>query len=145
MTRMFPLSGLLRLRHLEEDRAAAALAAANSRSRALNRRRDAALTDLDESPAEVSTAAALRLAAIARSSSRSMLADLNALEAAQEEETARAREEYSAAHARTVGLEKLESRHAEQVAAEDLHTEQTVLDEIGSAAWFRKYRQGVAL
>lgn len=134
MARTFPLAGLLGLRRLEEDQAATALSAANTRIGAIHARRGAALRDLDSSPSEVTDADALRMAAFARAASRSMLSDLAALSALAETETAQAQEDFQAARARTVGLEKLEEKHSAAVMVEDLRTEQIVLDEIASGS-----------
>lgn len=138
MARTFPLAGLLGLRRLEEDQAAAALSAANSRAGAVQARRDAALRDLDSSSSDAADATALRMAAFARATSRSMLSDLAALSALAETETARAQEDFQAARARTVGLEKLEGKHTAAALAEDLRTEQVALDEIASGSWQRQ-------
>lgn len=138
MARTFPLAGLLGLRRLEEDEAAAALSAANTRAGAVQARRDATLRDLGSSSFEAADATALRMAAIARATSRSMLSDLAALSALAETETAQAQEDFQAARARTVGLEKLEDKHTAAALAEDLRAEQTALDEIASGSWQRQ-------
>jgi flagellar FliJ protein len=138
MARTFPLAGLLGLRRLEENQAAAALSEANSRTGSIRARRGTALRDLDGSPSSVAGTDALRMAAFARASSRSMLSDLAALSALAEADTAQAREDFQAARARTVGLEKLEEKHTAAVMAEDLRAEQIVLDEIASASWQRQ-------
>lgn len=135
MARTFPLAGLLGLRRLEENQAAAALSAANNRAGAVQARRGAALRDLGSSPSEVTDVTALRMAAFARATSRSMLSDLAALSALAETDTAQAQEDFQAARARTVGLEKLEEKHAAAALVEDLRTEQIVLDEIASGSW----------
>lgn len=137
MNRTFALAGLLRLRGIEEDRAAAELSTANTRSRAIHARKSAARLELQDSPVDVSNVKALHVAAISRASSRSMLADLIALEAIQDEETATAQSAFIAARARTAGLEKLEVKHHARVAAADLSAEQTALDEIASGARHR--------
>lgn len=138
MARTFPLAGLLGLRRLEEEEAAAALSAANSRAGALQARRDATLQGLGSSASNAADATALRMAAFARATSRSMLSDLAALSALAETETARAQEDFQAARARTVGLEKLEGKHAAATVAAELHAEQIVLDEIASGSWQRQ-------
>jgi flagellar protein FliJ len=46
---------------------------------------------------------------------------------------------FDAARSRAIGLEKLEVRHVEALAADDIHKEQTVLDEIASGAWHRNH------
>jgi flagellar FliJ protein len=129
---------LLGLRRLEENQAAAALSEANGRTGAIRARRSMALRDLDGSPSSVAGPDALRMAAFARASSRSMLSDLAALSAIAEADTATAQEDFQAARARTVGLEKLEEKHTATVVAEDLRTEQIALDEIASASWQRQ-------
>lgn len=44
----------------------------------------------------------------------------------------RAQQDYTAARRAAVGLEKLEGKHTEQQAAEELRTEQNALDEIAA-------------
>jgi flagellar FliJ protein len=138
MARTFALAGLLGLRRLEENQAAAALSEANGRTGAIRARKGIALRDLDGSPSSVADADMLRLAAFARASARSMLSDLAALSALAEADTAQAQEDLQAARARTIGLEKLEEKHIAAVVAMDLRTEQIVLDEIASASWQRQ-------
>jgi flagellar protein FliJ len=138
MARNFPLAGLLGLRRLEEDQAASALSAANRRHAALQARHGAVLRDLETSPVDVASAAALRAAAIARASSRSMLTDLSALTAVSEADAVQAQGDFQQARAATVGLEKLEDKHASRLAVEDLRAEQLVLDEIASGSWHRQ-------
>lgn len=133
-SRTFGLAGLLRLRNLEQDQAARTLSSANARSTAIRSRQSAARRDLDESPAEVSSTTALTMAAIARASGRSMLAELQNLEAVQADDTAAAQAAFRTARARTAGLEKLEDKHALRLAAADLAAEQVALDEIASGA-----------
>lgn len=138
MARNFALAGLLGLRRLEENQAASTLLAANRRHGALQARQGVLLRNLEASPVEVSSAAALRAAAIARASSRSMLTDLAALTAVSEADSVQAQGDYQQARAATVGLEKLENKHASGLAAEDLRAEQLVLDEIASGSWRRQ-------
>ena len=133
-SRAFSLAGLLRLRTLEQDQAAARLSSANNRSQVLRSRQSALRDQLTESPVEVNSTQALRYAAIARASMAGMLADLHTLEEAQDAETDSAREAFSAARSRTVGLEKLQARHHRAIADQDLAAEQTALDEIASGA-----------
>jgi flagellar FliJ protein len=137
MVRLFPLAGLLRLRHLQEDQAASRLSAANGRLRENDFRQMRARTALGSSLSEVTTTAALHAVAAARASSRSMLADLDGLRKGFRSEVDAAQDAFDAARTRVVELEKLEERHAEALAAEDLHVEQTTLDEIASVAWHR--------
>jgi flagellar FliJ protein len=136
MTRTFSLAGLLRLRRIREDQAAGGLAAANARVRENAARTAQVRSSLDGSGADVSNTAALHAVSTARASTRSMLAELNALavlrQAAAEESAA----EFAAARSQSVRIEKLELRHGERVAQQDLHAEQIVLDEIASRSWF---------
>lgn len=135
MARTFPLAALLGLRRLEENQAATALSAANHRTAAIQTRQGEALRDLNGSPSLATSADTLRTAAYARASSRSMLSDLTALSALAETDTARAREEFQTARARTIGLEKLEEKHTSAATADDLRTEQIALDEIATGSW----------
>jgi len=143
--RTFSLAGLLRLRGIEQDQASAALSAANGRSRAIHARTNAARLDLEDSDVDVSSAKALHMASLARASSRSMLADLIALDTIQTAETAVAQTAFLTARARTVGLEKLELKHDARVTAADLAAEQTSLDEISAGAHHRLKEAATAL
>lgn len=138
MARNFPLAGLLGLRRLEENQAAAELSAANARKGALRDRQDRAWRELNGSPVEAPDATALHWAATARASSHSMLADLTALAALAEDDAAQAQAKLQAARARTTGLEKLQDHHMAALAAEDLRGEQSVLDEIAATSWHRR-------
>lgn len=137
MKRLFPLAGLLRLRHLQQDQASVDLATANSALRRHDERlvhARGALAGLTATPTNM---AALHAMAAARASSRSMLGDLDALGRNYQTAVAAARTVFDAARADAIRLEKLEVRHAEALAVEDLHAEQTVLDEIASTRWHR--------
>jgi flagellar FliJ protein len=137
MKRLFPLAGLLRLRHLQQDQASVELAAANSTLRSHEQRHlhaRGALSGLDLTPTNL---AALHAVAAARASSRSMLSDLDTLGRSHRSAVDAAQVVFDVARADSVRLEKLEARHAEALVAEDLHAEQTVLDEIASTRWHR--------
>ena len=137
MSRRFPLAGLLRLQQLHEDAAAIELAAANARSSATRARQKAARLELAEMPSEVVNAAALNSVAAARSSSRSMLAELAAVSEDNRVRTEQAQAAFNEARSQSVRLQKLETKHVARVAAEELHSEQTAIDEIASGAWHR--------
>ncbi|MDJ0355985.1 flagellar export protein FliJ [Paenarthrobacter sp. PH39-S1] len=137
MSRAFPLAGLLRLRRLRQDAAAAELAGANARASAHGARQNAARGELQQTTSEVATAAALSAMAAARSSARSMLAELEAVSQQNRVQQDQAQTVFNEARAGSVRLEKLAAKHAELVAAELLHSEQTVLDEIAVTAWHR--------
>ncbi len=134
MARRFPLAGLLRLRHAEQDRAAAALAAANDRVRDAADARIAARRNLAdaEDAQPIRDAATLSAVAAARASTRGMLEALDAVETTRRAEAAEAQAAYSAARRAALGLEKLEGHHDREQAAADLRTEQDALDEIAA-------------
>ena len=137
MSRLFPLAGLLRLRKLQQDQAALDLAEANARVAALEARHGrarSALGALGNSPQSI---AALNAMAASRASSRSMLAELDALGRNHQESLDTAQSTYNSARAESVALEKLHARHAAALLAEDLRAEQTVLDEIAGDRWHR--------
>ena len=137
MARTFALAGLLRLRHLQQDQAAGDLAAANAVAKANTLRRAQARATLEVLPSSVTGAETLYAVAAARASTRSMLAEMDALGRNHVAAVGEAQAAYDATRAESVSLEKLEGRHGEAVAAEDLHAEQTVLDEIASTSWHR--------
>lgn len=141
MPRLFPLAGLLRLRHLQQDQAASQLAVANARLRENNFRQMRARTALGSSLSEVATTTALHAVAAARASTRSMLADLRSIGEEREVEVQAAQATFHAARTRAIGLEKLQGRHDEAVATEDVHAEQTELDEITAEAWQRNHQE----
>lgn len=133
MSRAFPLAGLLRLRKTQEDQAAAELASAHRSARDAKARRGTARIEASMTESEAVSAAALTAIAAARASSRSMLADLDALCQIEDENLATAQSAYMTAHNRSVGLEKLSDRHRVQWNAGQLKAEQNALDEIASA------------
>lgn len=133
MSRMFPLAGLLRLRTMTEDRAAAELAGAHARhdhaqARALQTEallRGATVPDSVDLPSWRAVAAS-RIA-------------LGALLVEHEDDTRRALGEvdvrtqaWSHARRETRALERLAERHEETVRLEENRAEQIVLDEVAS-------------
>jgi flagellar FliJ protein len=134
VNRRFPLAGLLRLRHAEQDRAAASLAAANDRVREAADARIAARRTLEDTgiAMPIQDAATLSAVAAARAATRGMLQELDAVVQNRRVDADRAQDEYTAARRSALGLEKLEEQHGTRVAAEELRTEQTVLDEIAA-------------
>jgi flagellar FliJ protein len=137
MSRQFSLAGLLRLRQIQQDQAATGLARARSRSSSVRAREAAARRELGALDEPISSSASLRAIAAARSSSHSMLADLQNLGRIAETDESTARSEFIAARTRSVGLEKLQARHDAEVNTEDLRAEQSALDEIASTVWHR--------
>ncbi|SFN41997.1 hypothetical protein [Mycetocola miduiensis] len=144
MTRTFSLAGLLRLRRIREDQAAGSLAAANARVRENAERTARVRSSLDENGTVVSNTAALHAVSTARASSRSMLAELNALAVLRQSAADESAAEFAAARSQSVRIEKLELRHGERVAQQDLHAEQIVLDEIASRSWFQAKGEATA-
>ena len=143
MARGFRLAGLLRLRQIQQDQAASDLAAARRRandSAARERRAQGALAGIST---DVSDSTVLYAIAAARASSRSMLAELQEIERTDREKATEANAAFTAARARSVGLEKLERRHIDGVDSADLRAEQAVLDEIATRDW--KAAEGLAL
>lgn len=137
MSRMFPLAGLLRLRQIQEEQAASTLAGANARSRELRSRQAKTRDALGATGAAPTSTAVLYAVAAARASSRSMLAELDALDSEHQPVLDQANEAFAQARARSIGLEKLAGRHQQQQAEEDLHTEQAAIDEMASTGWQR--------
>ena len=141
MNREFSLAGLLRLRQLQQDQAATGLARARSRSSSVRAREASARRELAATDDPITSSASLRAVAAARSSSHSMLADLQNLTRLADVDESTARAEFIAARTRSVGLEKLQARHDAEVNSADLRAEQSVLDEIASTLWHREDSQ----
>lgn len=137
MSRAFPLAGLLRLRQTQQDHAAAELATANRSARDAKARRQAARIEASMTESEAVSPAALLAIAAARASSRSLLADLDALCQIEDDAVATAQSAFTAARTRSVGLEKLSDRHHTQWNAGQLKAEQGALDEIASSRCYR--------
>jgi flagellar FliJ protein len=136
MTRTFSLAGLLRLRRIREDQAAGGLAAANAKVRENAAQTAQVRSRLGNTESTVSNSAALHAVSTARASSRSMLAELNALAVLRQTAAEESAAEFAAARSQSVRIEKLELRHDDLVAQQDLRAEQMVLDEIASRSWF---------
>lgn len=135
MARGFGLSGLLRLRHLQEEQAGAALGAARRRAAEQEQRVTMVREQLDGSLSEVTDSTALRAVAAARASTRSMLTELEGLAARHRTEADERQAEYTESRRRAVALEKLERRHLESQDAEELRSEQIGLDELAVVRW----------
>jgi flagellar FliJ protein len=142
MSRGFPLAGLLRLRHAQQDEAGSALASANARLAEAAARRARTAAMLAGEPVQITDAATLLAVSAARASTRGMLAELDAMAASRRAAVDAAQAAYNAARTRSIGLEKLEVKHRERVLAEDARAEQLVLDEVASAAWHRNIPEG---
>lgn len=132
MGRVFPLAGLLRLRELQEKRAAGDLAAANSalhggRARVLGVRDTVAAAATEPMDGD-----ALLAIAAARASSRGMLLELNALVESQVSDALSAETDYLQARGAAAMLAKLAEKHELTVRTEDLAREQLLLDDLGT-------------
>jgi flagellar protein FliJ len=127
----FSLVGLLRLRRLQEDQAAASLATARRDVHATAAKIASVHATLASADASIATSDELFAIAATRSSSTSMLADLAQLERVQAEEVARLEDAHRDARRAARSIEKLETRHGLAVQAEELRAEQRVLDELG--------------
>ena len=132
MARTFRLAGLLRLRQVQQEQAASDLAAANSRARENAARQNRARAALGGVGAEATSSNVLYAIAAARSSSRSMLAELEAVDQRNRESVTEAAAAYAAARVRSLGLEKLEARHIETQNADDIAAQQAIVDEIAT-------------
>lgn len=130
MSRLFSLSGLLRVRSIQERQAAQELSRAvidARQTRTRDRHLRAALAATESDAVDVRTLAAL---AATRVASRSMLADLEALSAQQQEAMEAARTAHDDARRSVRGLDRLALAHERRLRAEDLRAEQHELDEI---------------
>jgi flagellar FliJ protein len=132
MAAPFSLSGLLRLRRLQEERAGAEVSTARARAAEVAARRRYAENSLSNLLSPNGSSESLRWTAAARASSASTLADLDVLEEEWLLRMEEARARHAAAKAATIGLEKLENRHATAQAVEELRQEQAILDEISA-------------
>jgi len=141
MARAFPLAGLLRLRRLQEDRAASELAQANGRVRDNDTIQTRARRTLEGFTSTATDVDTLRAIAAARASSTSMLADLSALDATHRQAAQRAQGDFQRAKIQAVSIEKLSDKHLTEAHAEDLRVEQLALDEIASGSWQRRVQK----
>lgn len=137
MSKPFSLLGLLRVRTVQQEEAAAAAAEAVRRVHSVKVRRQAVVDDLSASGDSPASPAVLMAISAARSSSRGQLAELDALIALAETDVVAANASLAAARARTVPLEKMQDRHVSHVFAEELRAEQGALDEIATNSWHR--------
>ena len=137
MARSFPLAGLLRLRQVQQDQAAIDLSAANARVVEGTARQRRARSALGATSSEATSASVLYAVAASRAATRSMLAELQALDCDHRVSLDAANTAFTAARARSIGLEKLEIRFDDAVANGVLVAEQATLDEISSTSWHR--------
>jgi flagellar FliJ protein len=133
MSRAFRLASLLRLRTLQEERAAGALAGAPGATRAAEAtRRDAGRAVVEHALPTHVDLQHWQAGIAARAALGGLAAEATVLlgEATAAQDDAGRR--WSEARSRSVALEKLEARHSQAVRREEDRAEQLVLDEIGS-------------
>jgi len=132
VNRSFSLSGLLRVRAIQERQAAQELSRAvidADQTRVRDRRLRAALGASGSDAVDARSLAAL---AAARVAGRSMLAELESLAALQQQAVQEARSVHDDARREVRGLDRLAEAHALRVRADELRVEQHELDEIAS-------------
>ena len=135
MTKSFPLAGLLRLRKLQEDQAAAALSAARGRADDARRRSRRVRDRLAADPSAANSVEHIVAIAAARASASSMLLELDALGRSTADEEARTLAAHQESRRRALTLEKLEAGHAAAAAVERAIEEQKALDELAVRGW----------
>jgi flagellar FliJ protein len=141
MTNSFPLAGLLRLRKLQEDQAAAALSAARGRADEVRHRGRRLRGTLDGSGAAASSVEHIVAIAAARASTSSMLSELEALGRSAADEEARTLADHQESRRRALTLEKLEAGHQAAEAVERGIEEQRALDELAVRGWSSARRE----
>jgi flagellar FliJ protein len=133
MARGFGLAGLLRVRGIQEDRAAASLADAHRLERAAHQRAARTAELLGSTVPPDSVEPATWYAAIsARLAMSALLVEQTGVEQAAEQATATATEEWTAARRRTRSVERLAERHERAARQAEDRAEQLVLDEVAS-------------
>ncbi|MBO9553083.1 flagellar export protein FliJ [Cellulomonas sp.] len=131
MNRRFPLAGLLRVRAMAEERAAAELATARRDERAAAARARSTEDRLGASGLPtVAEERAFQAAVASRVALASMLVEQRATAVAAQEETERRTEVWSDARRHVRAIERLEERHDDMVRVEEARAEQLVLDEV---------------
>lgn len=139
----FGLAGLLRVRDLEEQRAAAELAEANRAVDAVRARGVRTRASLAGVRSDAVDAATLSAVVAARASAQVLLGELTALHDLASREAGEARSAHGAARASAVSLEKLRRRHTEAEAARELREEQSALDEVAIQGWRESRKDAV--
>ena len=147
MNRRFALAGLMRVREIQEDRAAAELAIANRVRLEAQTVRDAAEKSLGEQtfPDEAAVdryeerhaheleahTPTWRAIVAARASATAMLGEYNQAVIVAADAASNATEQWTDARTRAAMIDKLKARHDEDLVTQDLREEQIVLDEAG--------------
>ena len=133
MTRPFPLAGLLRVRALAEDTAAAELASARREERAARDRASLTAEALGSArPPGEADLAAWQAAVAARVALSSLLTEDVERVRGAEQTVGRRQEDWTAARIRTRAVERLRDRHDAAAREQEEHAEQAVLDEVAS-------------
>lgn len=132
---IFSLEGLLRLRKLQKDQAAAGYSSTRTRASEIAERQRAVRAELIGTTGMDGSSESMSWIAAARSSTASTLAELDALEAEWQLRMEDARQKYAAAKADAASLEKLEERHILATTNEENRKEQLSLDEIAARSW----------
>lgn len=131
MARSFALAGLLRVRAIQEDQAAAELAEAHRRERAARvRAGDTARALGCVFPPDSADVASWHATVAARLALSALLIERTAAQDAAEEVTASRTADWTAARGRTRSVERLAERHADKVRVEEDRAEQLLLDEV---------------
>lgn len=128
----FSLAALLRLRRLQEDRAAAETSISRARAAEVASRQHFAQNSLAALMSDGTSSDELRWTAAARAASSSTLGDLAALADEMDRRVGEAAAQLAERRAQTIALEKLEARHDEAELTNELRREQNALDEISS-------------
>ncbi|MDQ1177205.1 flagellar FliJ family protein [Microbacterium sp. SORGH_AS_0421] len=126
----FPLSGLLRVRGVQERAAAESLSHARAEAVAAETAVEHAVSSLSDIATEIDDPATLLAMAAARSSGQAALADLRALAELRQDAAEAASAAHVEARCELKGLERLESAHRASELAEEQRAEQSALDEI---------------
>ena len=126
----FRLGGLLRLRRLEEERAAAELAQANAERKAAAKRRAQAAVALGTAQFATGDEASFQAAVAGRASLMGLLEESALLLAVAQDRADDAQRTWSGRRTVVRTLEKLEERHDAAEVTEELRVEQQLADEV---------------
>ncbi len=131
MSRAFPLAGLLRVRTILQDRAAADLAAANRDRAAARERARSTAQALDQTlPPQHCDPATWQAVMAGRLSLSALLVEDERQATVADEVVTQRTAQWADARADTRAVERLEERHDEAVALAENRAEQQVLDEV---------------
>ncbi|WP_159798816.1 flagellar FliJ family protein [Puerhibacterium puerhi] len=134
MNRTFPLAGLLRVREVEEDRAAGELARAQRDRAAADERVEAVRAELQGQDPRPANDAAWQAMVAGRAALSALLSESIAARQAAEQQVRGREQDWTAARTRTRAVARLAERHAERVTAAERKAEQAGLDEIAARA-----------